>query len=635
MTATTTSTPTAVIPTSQERPPLRRLTKLAGSLYLAIFVVYPMSTLVRSSLVVPGDAAATADNIRAQETLFRWGMAGEATIVLVEIVLAAVLYALLRPVSRPMSLAASLARVAEAVVMAAGCLVTSVVTLLVVSNPGYLAAFEADQRDGLALLFQEANDDIVLVWGFFFALSLVLTGWLVHRSGFLPRLPGILLALAGVGHFVQSTPGSEPALRQEVPAVNAVRRTIAKAILVASLVGLVLAGLVAQAGAYLFGFTTPDLVAAGSTYSRLSHAAPGDHPVGVRRIGPEQGAPLKMSVWYPATASAASESPMTYSYALTVLGPSVSTALATYEGVGRLGAAPDVVEGPYPLVVLSSGFAITPGSYAWLAEHLASHGMVVVAPQHEETFDPRTLWRAAIDRVDDIAQTRAYVESEAHSAGALAGLVDPGTVAVVGHSYGGYTALASGGARLDADAFTAGCATAREDDNPIGFLCDALEPRFDQVVAANARGTVAGPRPVDAVVSLAGDAAMFGEPGLASLTAPLLVIGGTADDDSPYDWSTRLAYEGASSIRKVEVGLDGAEHFVFSGRCDRLRRITALVPMGFSDDPAWDRTRARAVIKHYVTAFLLTELADESKARTALSPGGPALPRVSYRTVGY
>jgi hypothetical protein len=204
MTTTTGPAPAAVAPTPTERPPLRRWTRIAGSLYLVIFVVYPLSTLVRSSLVVPGDAAATADNIRTQETLFRLGMAGEATIVLVEIVLAAVLYALLRPVSRTMSLAAALARVAEAVVMAAGCLVTSVFTLLLVSEPGYLAAFDADQRDALALFFQEANDDIVLVWGFFFALSLVLTGWLVHRSGFLPRLVGILLALAGVGYIVQS-----------------------------------------------------------------------------------------------------------------------------------------------------------------------------------------------------------------------------------------------------------------------------------------------------------------------------------------------------------------------------------------------------------------------------------------------
>jgi hypothetical protein len=204
MTATTAHEPTAAARTPAQRPPLRRWTRVAGSLYLVIFVIYPLSTLVRSSLVVPGDAAATAENIRSQETLFRLGMAGEAVIVLVEVVLAAVLYALLRPVSRPVSLAAALARVAEAVVMAAGCLVTSVFTLRVVSEPGHLSAFDADQRDALASFFQEANDDIVLVWGFVFALSLVLTGWLVHRSGFLPRVVGILLALAGVGYFVQS-----------------------------------------------------------------------------------------------------------------------------------------------------------------------------------------------------------------------------------------------------------------------------------------------------------------------------------------------------------------------------------------------------------------------------------------------
>jgi predicted dienelactone hydrolase len=342
-----------------------------------------------------------------------------------------------------------------------------------------------------------------------------------------------------------------------------------------------------------------------------------------------------MTLWYPATASAADEPPMTYSYALTVLGPSASTALATYEGTARLGADPDLTNGPYPLVVLSSGFAITPGSYAWLAEHLASHGMTVVAPKHEETLDPRSLWQAAIDRTDVIARTRAYLAAAARPTGGLAGLVDPGTVAVLGHSYGGYTALAAGGARLDPAAFTAGCASARQDDDPIVFLCDALEPRFDQVVHADVERSAADMKPIDAVVSLAGDAAMFGKPGLASLTAPLLVIGGTGDHDSPYDWSTRLAYDGASSSRKVEVALGGAEHFVFSGRCDSVRRIVAVIPMGFCDDPAWNRTRAQAVIKHFVTAFLLAELTDQSDAASGLSPGGPSLPGLDVRTVGY
>ena len=417
--------------------------------------------------------------------------------------------------------------------------------------------------------------------------------------------------------------------------MNAVRRTIGKGIVIGSLVGLVSLALVAQAGAYLFGFNANDGTGAvGPTYSALSHVTPGDYTVGIRRFGPEEDAPLKMTVWYPATAAAAAEPPMTYSYGLSVLGPNASTALATYKGVARLGAAPDSA-GPYPLVVLSSGFAITPVSYAWLAEHLASYGMVVVAPQHEETLDPRNLWRAAIDRVEDIASTRAYLESAALPSGALAGLVDPATVALLGHSYGGYTALAAGGARLDSDAFTAGCDTAREDADPIVFLCDALEPQFDRVLDALTPGSVTASAPVDAVVSLAGDAAMFGEPGLASLTAPLLVIGGTADHDSPFNWSTRLAYDGTASARKGEVALDGAEHFVFSGRCGSVRRIVVLVPMGFCEDPAWERAQAQAVVKHFVTAFLLAELTANTEAKSAMSPISLALPRVHYRSAGY
>lgn len=183
---------------------LKRLTRLAGILYLAIFIIYPLATMARSLLVVPGDAATTAQNIAESETLFRWGMAGEATIFLIEIGLAAVLYVLFRPVSRSISLAGSLARVAEGVVMAAGNLFTSILTLVAVGGAGYLAVFDQGQRDALALFFQEANDYVVLTWGFFFALSLMLTGWLVYRSGFFPRIPGVLLALAGSGYLAQS-----------------------------------------------------------------------------------------------------------------------------------------------------------------------------------------------------------------------------------------------------------------------------------------------------------------------------------------------------------------------------------------------------------------------------------------------
>lgn len=204
MSTMTTSTTNTTDERASVRRRLRRLTLLAGMLYLAIFVVYPLSTGIRSSLVVTGDAAATAENIRASEGLFRLGMAGEATIFIIEIALAAVLYVLFRPVSRAGSFGAALARVAEGVVMAAGNLFTSIAALVAVGGAGYLTVFSAEQREALALFFQDTNDYIVLVWGLFFALSLVLTGWLAFRSGFVPKLVGLLLAAAGFGYFAQS-----------------------------------------------------------------------------------------------------------------------------------------------------------------------------------------------------------------------------------------------------------------------------------------------------------------------------------------------------------------------------------------------------------------------------------------------
>ena len=183
---------------------IKKTARIAGVLYLAIFVIYPLAASVRSMLVVPGDAAATAQNVAANQSLFRWGMAGESVIFLIEIVMAGFLYVLLRPVSRSISLASALARASEGIVMAATNLFTSILTLFVISNTGYMAAFEQEQQDALVLLFQDANNYVILIWGLFFALHLVLLGWLVYRSGFFPKIPGILLALAGIGYFAQS-----------------------------------------------------------------------------------------------------------------------------------------------------------------------------------------------------------------------------------------------------------------------------------------------------------------------------------------------------------------------------------------------------------------------------------------------
>src|SRR5215210_8468365 len=93
--------------------------RLAGFLILLIAVLAPFSILyLPSTLIVPGDAAATASNILASDGLFRLGIVVDSVVILLEIVVIAILYVLLRPVNRTLALVAAFARLAMTLVMA-------------------------------------------------------------------------------------------------------------------------------------------------------------------------------------------------------------------------------------------------------------------------------------------------------------------------------------------------------------------------------------------------------------------------------------------------------------------------------------------------------------------------------------
>ena len=110
---------------------------------------------------------------------------------------------------------------------------------------------------------------------------------------------------------------------------------------------------------------------------------------GLRAVGhttleePREGdAPLEIKAWYPA--QAADDASMDYAVTLRLAG--FGGQAVTILGDAAQDASPDAEHGPYPLVVLSHGFALNPEWYHPLAEHLASHGFVVLAPEHQE-FD--------------------------------------------------------------------------------------------------------------------------------------------------------------------------------------------------------------------------------------------------------
>lgn len=188
--------------TSETSP--RVYARIVGALYLLIFFVGPFAFFMgRTSVVVPGDPTATINNLMASETMFRLGMVAETVIVLVEIVVSALLYVLFRAVSRPLSLAAALARFAQAVLQAVN-LFTAVPALLLLGGVGYMTVFEPDQLNALVLLFLDANAFVIIIWGVLFGFHLLLLGYLVYRSHFMPSILGILLIIGGIGYLAQS-----------------------------------------------------------------------------------------------------------------------------------------------------------------------------------------------------------------------------------------------------------------------------------------------------------------------------------------------------------------------------------------------------------------------------------------------
>lgn len=372
------------------------------------------------------------------------------------------------------------------------------------------------------------------------------------------------------------------------------------------------------------------------------YAARGSFGVGYQLLvhGAESERPLEIHSWYPAQIPADAIEEVMYDVKLKDAtwapeAPPVSHGRALRD------AAPDNAEGAYPLVVLSHGFTLSPIWYSNLAEHYASHGFIVLAPEHTEQFDPTfgDMWKTLIDRPQDVTQTLDYAEALTAPDGTLAGLIDMGHVAVVGHSYGGYTALAAAGARYDWATYTERCGQVPADD-PLALFCMPVAPMGAEM--ANRAGldampdglwpSMGDPR-VTAIIPMAGDSYLFDRAGLENITVPMMVMSGSADTGTPMDWGAQPAYDHAASEQKTLVALEGAEHMVFSTLCENQPWLSEHpYSVYFCTDPAWDKAQALDLIHHFSTAFLLDTLGGDAAAHEALLPGAAQFPGIEYTT---
>jgi hypothetical protein len=178
--------------------------RVAGLLYLVIIVAGIFAfAFVRDSLVVPGDATVTADNITASEPLFRVGIASDLVMIISDVALALVLYALLKPVSNSLALLAAFFRLTQAAILGIN-LLNLFFALAFAKGADYLTALGSDRLDALALQFVDAHAIGYAIGLVFFGVSLFIVGYLVFKSGYLPRVLGILLIVASLVYLVDS-----------------------------------------------------------------------------------------------------------------------------------------------------------------------------------------------------------------------------------------------------------------------------------------------------------------------------------------------------------------------------------------------------------------------------------------------
>jgi len=178
--------------------------RLAGLLYVLISIVgFFAMGYVPNKLIVHGNAAATANNVAAHETLFRLGIAGALIGQAGFIFVALALYDLLKGVNRR-NAALMVILIVVSIPMAILNELNSFAALVLVRGDDFLSIFDKPQRDALAMLFLNLHGRGFVVCEIFWGLWLFPLALLVYRSRFLPRFLGVWLALAGFAWVILS-----------------------------------------------------------------------------------------------------------------------------------------------------------------------------------------------------------------------------------------------------------------------------------------------------------------------------------------------------------------------------------------------------------------------------------------------
>jgi hypothetical protein len=182
-------------PIGKSSPNLRA--RMGGVFYILMALSGAVAGFGRRGLIVSADAASTAANIMAHQSMYLVGFGGDLLFVACYLAVTALFYRMLEPVNRTVALSAAFCSLTGCAIQGFA-LLFQLAPLTVLGGAGYLGVFTVEQLHALALMFLKLYTQAYAIALVFFGFYCLLTGYLIFRSTFLPRILGPFMMLAGL-----------------------------------------------------------------------------------------------------------------------------------------------------------------------------------------------------------------------------------------------------------------------------------------------------------------------------------------------------------------------------------------------------------------------------------------------------
>ena len=178
--------------------------RIGGILYLLLILVGMFAVIfVRDKLIVSGDAAATAKNIMANESLWRSGIVADLVMHVFDVPIMLIIFVLLKPVNKNLALLVLLFNLVQTAVLVANKL-NLIWPLLQLGTADYLKTIEHNQLYAQVYLFLRMHEIGFGVGLIFFGFVCLIEGYLIFKSGFLPKAIGVMMQIAGICYLTNS-----------------------------------------------------------------------------------------------------------------------------------------------------------------------------------------------------------------------------------------------------------------------------------------------------------------------------------------------------------------------------------------------------------------------------------------------